>query len=112
MKASRDMRHRFYRWFFRGLGVVWPIVSGLMLVMGTLGLLIAKVEGWPLGEGLYFSFVTGLTIGYGDLVPKHELSRILAIAIGFAGIVMAGLIAAVGVQALHKSLGREEISQS
>jgi len=56
--------------------------------------------------------VTGLTIGYGDLVPKHELSRILAIAIGFAGIVMAGLIAAVGVQALHKSLGREEISQS
>jgi hypothetical protein len=45
--------------------------------------------------------VTGLTIGYGDLTPRHVLSRLLAVVIGFAGIVLTGLIAAVSVQALR-----------
>jgi hypothetical protein len=36
----------------------------------ALGLLIGFVEGWS-GEAVYFSFVTGLTIGYGDIVPRQ-----------------------------------------
>jgi len=49
----------------------------------------------------YFAFVTGLTIGYGDLAPKAPVARALAIGIGFVGILVGGLVAAVGVQALH-----------
>ena len=30
----------------------------------ALGLLIGFVEGWSVGEAVYFSFVTDLTIGY------------------------------------------------
>jgi hypothetical protein len=47
--------------------------------------------------------VTGLTIGYGDLAPHHVVSRLLAVAIGFAGIVLTGLVAAVIVQALRET---------
>jgi len=42
-----------------------------------------------------------MTIGYGDLAPKDTVARILAVSIGFVGILFAGLVAAVGVQALN-----------
>ncbi len=65
------------------------------------GLLIGHIEGWRIGDALYFTFVTGLTIGYGDLAPRHVVSRLLAIVIGFAGIMLTGLVVAVSVQALQ-----------
>jgi Ion channel len=41
----------------------------------ALGLLIGFVEGWSVGGAVYFTFVTGLTIGYGDIVPRQALAR-------------------------------------
>jgi hypothetical protein len=35
---------------------------------------------------LYFSFVTGLTIGYGDIVMKNAFVRSVALFLGFIGI--------------------------
>jgi hypothetical protein len=64
-------------------------------------LVIGRIEDWRITDALYFTFVTGLTIGYGDLTPKHFSARLLAISIGFAGIVLTGLVAAVSVQALR-----------
>jgi len=64
------------------------------------GLLIGYIEEWKITDALYFTFVTGLTIGYGDLTPRHLVSRCLAVVIGFSGIVLTGLVAAIGVRAL------------
>ena len=61
---------------------------------------------WSLGDGLYFAFVTVLTIGYGDLVPRQPLTRFLAILIGLFGVVLTGLIAAVAVHALQTTVSR------
>lgn len=104
MTNSKILRFRFVRELWRGLGIVWPILSALVMLMALLGVLVARLEGWPLGDGLYFSFVTGLTIGYGDLVPKAASARVLAILIGLCGIFLAGLVVAVGVQALRIAL--------
>lgn len=104
MRDMKYLRRNFVRAFWRGLSLVWPIVSLLLVFMALLGLVVGKLEGWPMGDGLYFSFVTGLTIGYGDLVPKDCLARALAVLIGMAGIVMTGLIVAVGVHALRNAL--------
>ncbi len=68
--------------------------------MAVTGIAIGRIEGWRIGEALYFTFVTGLTIGYGDLTPKHFAGRLLALFIGVAGVVLTGLIAAISVQAL------------
>jgi hypothetical protein len=100
------LRRRFRIELLAGLGVVWPILSALLVLMAALGLAVALIEGWPLFDGLYFAFVSGLTIGYGDLVPKAPLARVLAISIGVTGIMFAGLVAAVGVQALNAALGK------
>jgi hypothetical protein len=95
------MRRLFNAALFRQLGVVWPILSGILSGMVCLGLLIGYLVGWGVGDALYFTFVTGLTIGYGDLTPHRAVSRLLAVGIGFAGIILTGLVAAVIVQALR-----------
>jgi hypothetical protein len=56
------------------------------------------------GEAVYFSFVTGLTIGYGDIVPRQTLTRALAIVIGFGGILLTGLVAGIAVSAMRATL--------
>lgn len=97
---SRAMRRAFLAHFWGGLRVVWPIVSVLLVVMVALGVVVGLIEDWRLHESIYFTFVSGLTIGYGDLAPKSLLARVLAIAIGITGILLTSLIAAIGVQAL------------
>jgi len=94
------MRRLFAKELFGQVRVVWPILSGIFLAMIGPGLLIGWIEGWRVSDALYFTFVTGLTIGYGDLTPRHLVSRFLALLIGFSGIVLTGLVAAVSVKAL------------
>jgi hypothetical protein len=71
--------------------------------MALLGTVIGWHEGWSFGDAIYFAFVSGLTIGYGDLVPTEPLSRVLAICIGMTGILLTGLVAALGVRALQRA---------
>ncbi len=96
------MRARFGRGLLSGLRVVWPILSVLLALMITMGIVVGLREGWSLHESIYFSFVTGLTIGYGDLAPKSLMTRALAIAIGLCGALMMALIAAIAVKALDR----------
>lgn len=97
------LRRQFRIQLFGGLRVVWPILFVLLGLMAALGLTVALLEDWSPFEGVYFAFVSGLTIGYGDLAPKTLVGRVLAISIGFLGILLTGLVAAVGVQALQST---------
>jgi ion channel len=100
------IRRRFLVAFCRELRVVWPILSGLFAIQLVLGILVGRIEGWPMGDASYFAFVTGLTIGYGDVVPAHLSTRVIAVVIGFSGCLSTGLFAAVGVTALQETTGR------
>jgi hypothetical protein len=103
---SRAMRRQFLADLWTGLRVVWPVLSALLVVMVALGVAVGFIEDWPLRDSLYFAFISGLTIGYGDLVPKTLVSRALAIVIGMLGILLTGLVAAIGVQALLAAMRR------
>ena len=72
--------------------------------MMALGLVIGLREGWSVQESIYFAFVSGLTIGYGDLAPKFLLTRMLAILIGVCGVLLTALLAAVAVRALPDAI--------
>jgi CBS domain containing-hemolysin-like protein len=82
----------------------WPILSTFVGVMVARGLAVAYLEGWPMVDGVHFAFVTGLPVGYGDLVPKLLLSRAIAIVLDFSGILLTGLVAAISVYSLEKAL--------
>src|SRR3954453_21928543 len=106
MTPAAELRRRFLSAFWRELRVVWPILSGLVGAQLVLGLLVGYLEGWRVGDAAYFTFVTGLTIGYGDLVPMRLFTRILSVAIGFSGIVLTSLVAAVGIRAFQEAAAR------
>jgi len=94
------MRREFAAGLFFGLRVVWPVLSGLLATIVGFGLLVGFIEGWSLSDSIYFAFISGLTIGYGDLAPKTLVTRVLAIMIGICGVLLTGLVAAVAVKAL------------
>ena len=102
--APKIVRRRFFVALGRAIHLAWPVLSTILAVQFALGLLIGFVEGWSVGEAFYFTFITGLTIGYGDIVPRQALTRALAIGIGICGLFLTGVIAAIAVHAMHTAL--------
>jgi Ion channel len=102
--APKTLRWRFFAALGHAIRVTWPVLSVILAIQLALGLLAGFVEDWSLGDAVYFTFITGLTIGYGDLVPRQALTRALAIGIGFFGLFVTGLIAAIAVYAMHSAL--------
>jgi hypothetical protein len=84
--------------------VTWPVLSAIITIQLALGLLTGFVEGWSLGDAVYFTFITGLTIGYGDPVPRQTLTRVVAVGIGYLGLFVTGIIAAIAVYAMRSAL--------
>ena len=94
----------FSHHFFHALAKIRGIIFGLFGWIVVDSALIAYFEKIPFSEALYFGFVTGLTIGYGDIAPVTPAGRVVAVLTGFVGILMTGLIAAVAVYALRESM--------
>jgi uncharacterized membrane protein len=65
---------------------------------------VAYFEKMPFADALYFTFVTGLTIGYGDIAPVTLAGRVVAILTGLLGVLITGLIIAIAVYALRKTM--------
>jgi hypothetical protein len=108
--APKTVRRRFFLALGRAIHLTWPVLSTILAVQVALGLLIAFVEGWSVGDAMYFTFVTGLTIGYGDIVPRQALARALAIGIGVSGLFLTGVIAAIAVHAMRSALSDADTS--
>jgi len=104
----RMLRRKFLRGLVGGLCVVWPILSGVLGTIVVLGVVIGLREGWSIQESIYFSFITGLTIGYGDFAPKFLLTRVLAVVIGLCGFLLTALMAAIAVKALTEATDDRE----
>ena len=106
--AARIVRRRFFMALGLAIHLAWPVLSVIFAVQVALGLLIGLLEGWSVGDALYFTFVTALTIGYGDIVPRQALARALAVGIGICGLFLTGLIAGIAVYAMRAALlGRD-----
>ena len=108
--APKTVRRRFFLALGRAIHLTWPVLSTILAVQVALGLLIGFVEGWSVGDAVYFTFVTGLTIGYGDMVPRQALARALAIGIGVSGLFLTGVIAAIAVHAMRTALSGSDTS--
>jgi hypothetical protein len=102
--APKTVRRRFFVAIGHAIHITWPVLSTILAIQVALGLLIGFLEGWSVGDAVYFTFVTGLTIGYGDLVPRQALARVLAIGIGVSGLFLTGLIAGIAVYAMRAAL--------
>ncbi len=68
------------------------------LLVGAVALALA--EDMHLGDALYLTLITGLTVGYGDLAPATVFGRIISVLIGLIGLIFFGLIVAIANRAL------------
>lgn len=50
---------------------------GLFCCLAIEALIFSKIEGWSFFDGIYFSLVVALTIGYGDFSPTHASTKAL-----------------------------------
>ena len=94
----------FVHYFSQALWKIRVILFGMFALLVVDAAAIAYFEKMRFADALYFTFVTGLTIGYGDIAPVTLLGRVFAILIGLQGILITGLIAAVAVFALRKTM--------
>jgi len=106
--APKTVRWRFLVAVGHAIHLTWPVLSAILAIQVALGLLIGFVEGWSIGDAVYFTFVTGLTIGYGDVVPRQALGRALAVGIGICGLFLTGLIAGIAVYAMRTALAERD----
>jgi hypothetical protein len=101
---------RFNYHFFIIIGRLKAVFLALFSLIIGIALVIRHLEKMPFGESLYFSFITGLTIGYGDIVVKTPLARLFAVLLGLIGIIFTGIMVAGALRALEKSLKDLNIS--
>jgi voltage-gated potassium channel len=95
---------RFNAHFWQIIWRVKAIIAFLLLFNVAGAFLIASVEQLSLGEAMYFSFITGLTVGYGDIAPGTPIGRIISILLGVNGILFTGLVVAAAVNALQRAV--------
>jgi hypothetical protein len=60
------VQRRFFVALGHAIRLAWPVLSIILAIQVALGLLTGFVESWSVADAIYFTFVTGLTIGYGD----------------------------------------------
>lgn len=57
------------------------LTAGVVLAVAALA--YSLTEGAGIGDSLYWSIVTATTVGYGDLLPKAGLSKVVSVALMF-----------------------------
>jgi voltage-gated potassium channel len=93
----------FHRHFWR---IFWAMKSVVLLQVGLIVLgafIISITEARPYGEALYFAFITGLTVGYGDIVATTAIGQVISVLLGLVGLLFTGLVVAMAVRALEHS---------
>jgi hypothetical protein len=103
LPPARTVQRRFFVAIGHAIHVTWQVLATILAIQIALGLLIGFIEGWSVGDAIYFTLITGLTIGYGDIVPKQALGRALSIVVALSGLFLTGLIAGIAVYAMRKA---------
>jgi hypothetical protein len=99
-----------FRFLARVVRSAWkdPVVRGVMativmlLVLATV--FYTVVEGWSVLDSIYFAVITGLSIGYGDLVPESPIAKIFTM---FYALLAVGLFVALATSLAKAALERK-----
>ena len=106
-RRPRAFNH-FCRHFIHNALYIREVLCGLLSLLMLGGIAISHIEQLDLGEALYFAFVTGLSIGYGDISPTTAWGRVISILIGLVGMLFVGITVAIATRALSDAV-REDM---
>ena len=86
----------FFVFISVSIRVIFCITPSKLWIV-ILGKVVGFIEGWNKFDSLYWSFITALTVGYGDIHPLKKSSKTLSVIVGLTGIMFTGIVVAVTV---------------
>jgi len=87
----------FFNWLWGYGERPWRLAIAMLVAVfgfGTLQYALDGVPGSGWWEDIYFSGITFVSVGYGDLLPVGPIPRVLAVLEGATGITFLGLLIA------------------
>jgi len=101
-----DFTFEFVQLFLTAIFLVMPLLLFLSLWVIILGQVVGYIEGWNKFDSLYWSFITALTVGYGDIRPLKKRSKAISVIVGLTGIMLTGIVVAITVHTATMAFGR------
>lgn len=93
--SSRRQRLRDRQRHIVRRGLVYSLVLACVILgFGGVGFWMLDPRIETLSDGLWLSFTTAATVGYGDVVPSTQGSRIFAFAVVLLGLAVLSLVTA------------------
>ncbi|MZR62786.1 potassium channel family protein [Alcanivorax sp. DP30] len=96
----------FLELFLKAMRLGFPLLAFFFLMITLFGQWVGRLEGWSRFDAFYWSFITALTVGYGDFRPSSRKSKVLALATATVGIMFSGVFVAVTVAAATEAFHR------
>ena len=93
---------KFFKIYFSLLASAIDVLLSLFAAVVLLGAIMSIVEKIDFWTAQYFSFITALTIGYGDITPHTPLGKAVSILLGIIGMIFTGIMIAAAIKSLEK----------
>jgi len=99
-----EITFTFVQVFFYISSLLMPVLIVLTTLVIALGQVVGRIEKWGWFDALYWSLITALTVGYGDIRPSTHRTKMLSAVIGLIGIMFTGVIVAITVASATRAL--------
>jgi voltage-gated potassium channel len=92
------------RRIFSGASIKYAVSLVLLTVLGGGSLFSALEPHTDVGVGVYWAMTTVTTVGYGDVAPTTEATRVLAVLVMSIGILSLGFLTAAASERFMRSM--------
>lgn len=94
------------------------VILGLLTMVVASSLIFMYVEvdpvtntNWTFGDGLWYSFATVTTIGFGDITATSNIGRVLTVFLGIYGIIVVAVITSIIVNFYNETAGKRDAQE-
>ena len=84
----------------------------LFFILLCIAVIISMVEDHSFGDAVYFTLITGLTVGYGDIAPVTPVGRLASVVAAFVGVILTGIYVGIASQAIAQTMKAHRLKQS
>ena len=70
--------------------------------------MLSFLENMSFGRATYFTFITALAIGYGDVTPATAGGKVVSVLIGLLGLIILGIVTGISTRAILFIMHPEE----
>jgi len=106
LKKRLPLVSEFLRAWIRYTSYVQEVIVTLLAILLLGSVLIWRYENISFGNAIYFTCITGLSVGYGDVTPETVMGKIVSVCIGIVGVLFVGLSVAIAARALTDTAKR------